>query len=196
MSESPVNLNVAKFTMNLLTLDVALAHTGVCVYRVAPAHNFEFQLKEYGQFDTESGIERDVRLRRLLELIKANVLKHRINVIIAEEPAALFNAKQIKGLMDISTACYGIVGWCHASSMYVRLVMAKQWQTQLGCPTEKGVSKEWSLQKANSTLAYLKLKMLGKKGHNTADAINIGMYAIMQWNSGRWELPSQFSLQG
>lgn len=186
-----------KFSMSLLALDVALAHTGVCVYQVAPAHGFQFQLVGYNQFDTASGLDRDTRVRELLRLVKENITKHRINVVIAEEPAALFRIQQAKAVMDLSTACYGIVGWCYSMDMYIRLVTAKIWQSYMGCPPEKGVTKEWSLQKARNLLTYLKLnKKLHNKDHNAADAINIGMYAIMQWNSGRWELPSQFSLQG
>lgn len=188
----------AIFSMGLMALDLALSHTGVAIYQVAPAHQFQFKILEYFQVEVQSGYNRETRVRKLLELIQQPIMKHRINVLILEEPAtAMFSSGRLTGVMDLCAACYGLMGWCQANKLYVRAVTAKTWQTESGCPTEKGVSKKWSLVAANKILKYLNRIVLKKVGdHNTADAINIGFYAICQWNSGKWELPTQFSFQG
>lgn len=190
-------MNELNFNMGLMALDLAMSHTGVAIYQIAPVQpQFEFKILEYFQVEIPSGYDRETRLRKLLELIQQPIIKRRINVVVVEEPVtAMFSAKRLVGLMDLFAACYGLMGWCYANNLYVRGISAKKWQAESGCPNEKGISKKWSVAAANMVLKYLKRSTLRKASdHHTADAINIGLYAIRQWNSGDWELPSQFNL--
>jgi len=176
-----------------LSLDIALAATGFAVFRIAPKPCFGFNILQFDTLSTDPELDNQTRLRSLIQQLKPIISTHNINVVVAEEPAlALYNKNKsfLAGILKLFAACYGLLGYFESFQIYARTVQPKVWQSALLGNLEVGDSKKVSLIKANGVLRYLDVqRKLKQKDHNTADALNIGIYAIQQWHSRKWKVP-------
>jgi len=189
------------FNMKMMSLDVALKHTGVAIYNVRTS-DYAHQLKHVDLIKTDEDDPVDMRVRRVL--LEVSKLWHdwQVNCVLIEKPATAIygvgpftKASYIMGramaIAKVNSSAFGCVGMCFATNMYHRVVEPKQWQPDLA----KGESKRWSIKQANNVISYLKfnhrkLLMAGDEDHNIADAINIGRAAIIKYAKKEWEPPA------
>lgn len=179
--------------INILSLDTAATHTGFAVFRMEP-ETFNFKIPEFGCIDTDSSMPLEFRIRHLLSEVMLLRFRHGINCFVIEHPE-MFLISQVRAisLCKVFASCYGIIGLCYANGIHCRKMTPKEWQPTFSKKKNKGAkscSKAWSVQKANSVLAIVKSKKILKASeHHTADAINIGVQAMLNYKHGDWEMP-------
>ena len=175
-----------------MSLDTALKNTGYAIFGVNK--DFSFQFFGCGEYETNTHDDRSTRIRATLNFLDKMIQEFKINVIITEEPPAVFDKFKSLGVVKLSAACGAVIGYCQAKGIYVREMGPSTWQA--GFPKRPkgkkvaGETKVISVHQANAILKYLgSSRHLLMSEHHAADAMNIGVFTIKQWHSGKWKAP-------
>lgn len=201
-----------EFDLRILSLDLSLAFTGYAIYRVSTGklekvrsrngkdfltRNFAFQIPDFGIIETDAKLDIASRIRYLLHKTIKIITDYEINYIICEEPPnvvfgnkklpAVAAASKAANVMKLLAAYYSFYGYFYNLDIYFRGIKPREWQ---GIKEKNEHAKADSIRKAQFVLNYLGVKKKLLKGeHHISDAINIGLFAIKQLKSGKWELP-------
>lgn len=182
-------------------MDVALEHTGYALYNVSTG-NMSFALLTMGILQTDASADEDTRVRSLLSEINKIQSASSPNCYMLEQPGqSIYGAAKMspglvaaraKSVAQVKGACHAVVGYCFALGIYCRVVQPIQWQGH-GPRKAQLTSKQWSVREANKVLQYLKLgRKLKNSEDHVADAINIGIHAIKNFNDKKWIAPNLY----
>jgi Holliday junction resolvasome RuvABC endonuclease subunit len=189
----------------ILSLDTAVANTGHAIFRFnrrtdnsSIVIGTEVSFLHGGTIETESCTDTDSRVRKTIDAIDALCNVHQINFVVTEAPEIIYlhrfqKSKQqqgsvIHGLIKVAGTAYAVVAYCHVKNLFCRTVTPSEWQKFT--KEQKKDSKGTSLLLAQAALDHLKsTKRLLKKDEHLADAINIGVHAILNLSSGNWASP-------
>lgn len=175
----------------LAAIDPGVNHTGYAFFR----HYYHEglltrELFSFGNISPPSDMEElQERAFYIAEVVKLKCLSFSAHLLYIEEPVIVYSgnlSRQVilskaSSVFKTSSVAYCILGNLIGTRIITATIIPRQWQKTKqqrdGLPIKK-----WSLQEANKLIGSQKL--ITKADENTADAINIGNYALKRLEDG------------
>lgn len=177
-------------TLNLLSLDAAIANTGYSVFKLIKdeSEKISFTLSVTGVWKTNSHESAKIRVSSLLSQIGYCIETKKVDGVCIEltefanfetDPRKMISRGS--SLMKMFFAVGGVLGYIQGRfpGFPVETINPNSWQDQQGIKKIGKGSKVWSVIQANSLMKVMGSNYVIKKTEDhIADSINMGVYCI------------------